>query len=351
MRGGGAEKVTLLLANEFVRKGQNVDLILLKAEGEFLTELDSRINVINLNTTQLLTALVKLIGYLQFTRPDVLLVLMWPLTIIGIIAYKLAKLNGKVITSEHTTFSKSPLYNSKFKSLIFKISLKLIYPLADNRLAVSNGVADDIAREGWLNRNSIKVIFNPVELNPTTFTHNESQEAWKEYSGKKIVAVGSLKVEKDYPNLLKAFAMLLQQQDAHLSLVGQGKLLTSLKKITQELNIENNVSFIGFSRKASAWIESADLFVLSSLQEGLPMVLIEALAVGTPIVSTDCESGPREILEDGKYGILVPVNDPKALAEAMLKSLNESHDKDYLRQRASAFSVDKIANQYLEIFE
>lgn len=351
MRGGGAEKVTLLLANEFIRRGYDVDLVLLQAEGEFLSYLDKRINIVDLKNRKLLFAFFELLKYLKVARPNFLLALMWPLTILAIIAFKILRLSGRVVVSDHTTFSKSPLFKNNFKRWFFKISIRLFYPLADVRLAVSNGVAEDLAEQGWLKPSSIKVILNPVDVNAEKFSEEERIKAWKGFKGKKIVAVGALKGEKDYPTLLHAFALFLKKEDALLNIVGKGSLLTDLETLAKDLDIQEKVNFIGFSSKASAWMESADLLVLSSNQEGLPMVLIEALAVGTPIVSTDCKSGPKEILDNGKYGILVPVGDSVALAQAMIESLEKSHDKAFLKKRASDFSVDKIAVQYIEIFK
>lgn len=182
------------------------------------------------------------------------------------------------------------------------------------------------------------------------FTKEQNEESWQGFSGKKIVAVGALKWEKDYPTLLKAFALLLKKENAYLSIVGQGTLLSELEAIAEQLGIRKQVNFAGFSTMPSAWMASADLLVLSSSCEGFGNVIVESLDVGTAVVSTDCKSGPREILCDGKYGKLVPVGDVDALAQAMVESLNEQHDMDALKLRAAKFSVDKIAKQYLEVF-
>ena len=160
-----------------------------------------------------------------------------------------------------------------------------------------------------------------------------------------------MKKEKDYPSLLEAFSLLLKKEDAYLTILGQGDLLADLKALAVKLDIAERVSFAGFSRKPSAWIASSDLLVLSSNCEGFGNVLIEAMSVGTPVVSTDCQSGPKEILENGKYGILVPVGDVSALSKAMYKSINDKHDRDALKNRAAEFSVDKIAKQYIEAFK
>lgn len=350
LRGGGAEKVALLLANEFVQQGYAVDVILCIAQGEFLSVLDARINVVDLKSPRLRNAFFPLLRYLKAERPDVLLALMWPLTLLAVTAFKHAKLPGHVVVSDHTTFSQSPLLKKALTRYFFKYSLPLIYPLADARLAVSKGVADNLSSLGNIQRDSITVIHNPVSSDTTRFTEEQSEKAWQGFSGKKIVAVGALKWEKDYPTLLKAFALLLKKEEAYLSIIGQGALLSELKAIAEQLGIRKQVNFAGFSPTPSAWMASADLLVLSSSCEGFGNVIVEALNVETSVVSTDCKSGPREILCDGKYGKLVPVGDVDALAQAMFESLNEHHDVDTLKLRATEFSVDKIAKQYLEVF-
>lgn len=349
LRGGGAEKVALLLCNEFVQRGLNVDLVLCDAKGELLIELDTRINIVDLKSRRLRHAFFPLLRYLKAERPNALLALMWPLTLLAITAFKWAKLPGRVVVSDHTTFSQAPLLKKKSTRIFFKSSLPLIYPFADARLAVSEGVADDLSVLGHLDRESISIIYNPVSSHTEPFTENQNQEAWNGFIGKKIVAVGALKWAKDYPSLLKAFALLLQEQKAMLSIVGQGDLLPELKTLTQQLGVDTHVNFVGFSDMAYAWMASADLLVLSSHYEGFGNVLVEAMNVGTPVVSTDCKSGPREILCDGKYGKLVPVDNVDALAQAMLQALQEEHDVEALKRRAADFAVDKIAEQYLDV--
>lgn len=347
--GGGAERVAVNLANNFILKGFEVDIILCNAYGGLLSQLDKSINVIDLNAIRLRNAFSPLLHYLKVVRPDALLASMWPLTLLAVAAFKGAKLPGHVVTSDHTTFSQTPLLKNNLTRMFFKSSLPLIYPFANARLAVSEGVADDLSVLGHLNRKSISVIYNPITSHTQFFTEDQNQKAWSGFVGKKIVAVGALKWAKDYPSLLRAFALLLQKEQAMLSIVGQGALLSELETLANQLGIEKYVNFVGFSDMPYAWMESADLLVLSSHYEGFGNVVVEAMSVGTPVVSTDCKSGPREILCDGKYGKLVPVGDVNALAKAMLQSLREEHDTEALKNRAADFTVDKIAEQYLNV--
>ena len=351
LRCGGAEKVALLLANEFIQRGFNVDMVLSKAQGEFLPELSSQIRIVDLNADRIRYVFKPLLKYFKSEKPDVVLASMWPLTLLAVVAFRSAKLSGSVIVSDHTTFSQAPLMQKRSMRWFFKYSLSLIYPFANAIVAVSDGVADDLCELGGLKRIKITVIPNPVEINTDLCIEEEGYSNWKNHSGKKIIAVGALKKEKDYPLLLEAFSLLLKKEDAYLTILGQGDLLADLEALAIKLDITERVNFAGFSRKPSAWIAISDLLVLSSDCEGFGNVLIEAMSVGTPVVSTDCKSGPKEILENEKYGILVPVGDVSALAKAIYKSINDKHDRQALKNRAAEFSVDKIAKQYIEAFK
>jgi glycosyltransferase involved in cell wall biosynthesis len=163
------------------------------------------------------------------------------------------------------------------------------------------------------------------------------------------LAVGTLKVIKDYNTLLHAFALLRQRVDARLLVLGEGECRPALEAQISQLGIETSVFMPGFVKDLSPYYQHADLHVLSSTGEGLPTVLIEALEAGTPVVSTDCQSGPREILSDGKFGRLVPVGEAVALAAAMSESLAATHDTTALKARAQDFSIDKAVDQYKEL--
>ncbi|MCK4815270.1 glycosyltransferase, partial [bacterium] len=172
---------------------------------------------------------------------------------------------------------------------------------------------------------------------------------WDGITGKRILAVGSFKDQKDHESLIRAFAKLQNSLSATLVIVGEGPLRPKLEDLIAELSLEKSVKLPGFFANPYLWYRDADLFVLSSLYEGFGNVIVEALECGVPVVSTDCLSGPREILEDGKYGRLVPVGDVDALAAGMYNSLHESVDHALLEKRAKDFSVDIISSQYLNV--
>lgn len=350
LRAGGAERVAVNLANGFVQRGYAVDMVLLSATGEFLADLLPGIRVVDLKVKRLRSALFPLVRYLRQSRPVALLACMWPLTVFALLARTLSRVPTRVLVAEHTTWSRSELLARWSVGWQVRTSMHRFFPGADGIVAVSQGAADDLARFANLDRKSITVIYNPVvgDAKPPA-SAPFAPAGWWTGPHSKVLAVGTLKTIKDYATLLQAFARLRQQVDARLLILGEGECRPALEARARQLGIEASVFMPGFVRDISPYYQNADLHVLSSTGEGLPTVIIEALAVGTPVVSTDCPSGPREILRDGQFGRLVPVGDVVALATAMAESLVATHDSAALKARAQDFSIDKATDRYLEL--
>jgi len=196
----------------------------------------------------------------------------------------------------------------------------------------------------------VQVIYNPVrELTDSPADHELAQ--WMSTGDKTLIAVGALKAAKDYPTMLRAVALMRQTRDVRLLILGEGRLRTELETQVRALGLEGSVLMPGFRSDPYPYLKLADQFVLSSAWEGLPGVLVEALVAGTPIVSTDCPSGPAEILENGKYGRLVPVGDHVALAAALTEGLESRAERDLLQQRGSEFTVKRAADLYLALLD
>ena len=350
LRGGGAERVAVNLANSFAKRGYAVDMVLLSATGEFLTDLLPGIRVVNMKVGRLRNALFPLVRYFHQTRPAALLVCMWPLTVVALFARTLSRVPTRVLVAEHTTWSQSELLSRWGLGWQVRTSMHHFFPNADGIVAVSQGAADDLARFANLDRNAITVIYNPVvgDAKPP-ISAQFAPAGWWTGPHRKVLAVGTLKTIKDYATLLQAFARLRQQVDARLLILGEGDCRPTLEAQARQLGIEASVFMPGFVKDISPYYQQTDLHVLSSTGEGLPTVIIEALAVGTPVVSTDCPSGPREILCDGQFGRLVPVGDAAVLALAMADSLAATHDTAALIARAQDFSIDKAVDQYEEL--
>jgi len=345
LKGGGAERVFVNLTHYFIKKGYEVNFVLIEKQGELLDLLPSSVKIFDLKASHIFKSFLPLKQYLKDEKPDALIAVMWPLTVLATISAILANFKGVLVLSDHNTLSLSTKNLSNFKRRILKISIKFIYPLADVRLAVSDGMADDISNFTALNRSRFKVIHNPIFLQSS----NVGNLKIKKRSKYRIVNLGALSEQKNQALLIKAFSLISDKIDVELVILGEGPLRYELEKLVSDLNLKEKIQMPGFITDPSQWYEESDLFVLSSIYEGLPMVLLEALTFGLPIVSTDCKSGPREILCNGKYGKLVPVGDADALAKSMLQALQEEPDIEFLKRRAADFSVDKIAEQYLDV--
>lgn len=352
---GGAEKVLINIANELVSRGYEVDVILINAEGELIHHLDAQVKIVDFKLLNIRPSILKLTRYLKCQNPDVLIAFMWPLTIVAVLAnffagkYK----KTKIIVTEHCSWSTMPKKNYIFQS-VMKLSIRLIYPFANNLVTVSDGAKQDLIEFCKLNTSKVKIttIYNPVIgarlcINDSTPIFPD----WLDGQHKKILAVGNLKEIKDYITLIKAFKIVTYSKKVKLVILGEGECRLQLERLIKDLKLEKSCFLIGQVNNPEAFYKHADVFVLSSVGEGLPTVIIEALSHGLPIVSTDCRNGPREILADGMYGSLVPVRDVEQIAFAIINSLSVYRDKNSLIARARDFSISKAVDEYLFLLE
>lgn len=352
LHAGGAERVCVNLANELARRGFSVDLVLMQAQGALLHQVDVGVRVVDLRASRVRNSVRPLAAYMARYRPTALLANMWPLPVIALVARTLARCRTRIIGVAHTTWSRSELFAVPSTRVAIKLSMRLFYPRLDGMVGVSNGVAHDLSRISGLPRERITTIYNPIAGAPPKASPPEVlPKDWAEGGHAKVLAVGTLKAIKDFPTLLHAFARLRETRDARLLILGEGDERNRLEGLVAALGLGEFVTMPGFALDTRPYYAAADLFVLSSTGEGLPTVMVEALEQGIPVVSTDCPSGPREILEDGKYGTLVPVGDVQALANAMEGALSRKHDREALKRRAQDFHVDKAVNAYLDLFQ
>jgi len=227
---------------------------------------------------------------------------------------------------------------------------RLSYPYADGIVAISNGVADDLAESARIARERIDVIYNPAYSDDIdTLAEADCPHPWFESDDPVLLGVGGLSDQKDFATLIRAFARVREDRPVRLIILGEGDNREQLESLVRRLDLEDQVDLPGFVDNPFAYMSRASLFVLSSAWEGFGNVIVEAMACGTPIVSTDCPSGPSEILEYGKYGVLVPVGDEETMANAIRNQLDATTDTESLRERAKDFTVETIANQYLDV--
>lgn len=227
----------------------------------------------------------------------------------------------------------------------------MLYPFADAVIAVSRGVADDLRRNAALPEGLLHVIPNPVLTPKLSLLAGEmiTHPWFAKGGGPVIIGVGRLTRQKDFPTLIRAFAKVRSQRECKLVILGEGQDRPALENLAKERGIRDDVDLPGFAGNPYAYMSRSSLFVLSSVWEGSPNVLTEALALGVPSVATDCPSGPREILQDGRFGRLVTVGDPGALADAMLETLAHPPDPIGLKKAVNAYSVEASSRRYLEI--
>lgn len=351
MRSGGAERVALNLANRFSKMGINVDLVLMNACGELLPELSDGIRIVDLSAQRMRGVFLPLLRYLKARRPMALLVMMWPLTVIAISAAMFCPKSLRVVVSDHNALSRSTASTNGLRRWLLKHSIRWLYPKAAAVVVVSQGVADDMVQLTGLQTDSITKIYNPVSRGalPAPLSTNDTVGGWRHPGHKHVITVGTLKPQKDHNTLLMAFSKLRKNIPAKLLILGDGPLRSFVLSRAEQLGISDDVFLHGFVRDPYPFYLASDLFVLSSAYEGFGNVLVEALECGLSVVSTDCIAGPREILADGKFGQLVPVNDPESLASAMEAALSEPVDKEALKSRARHFSIERSADQYLKL--
>lgn len=230
---------------------------------------------------------------------------------------------------------------------MLRLSLKFLYPRADALVGVSHGVAKNVAEISGLDDARVQTIYNPTPRPPRTdFPADQTDALWLGHKGPRIIAVGRFKAQKNHSLLLRAFAKMQPQSNARLALLGEGELEADLKAEIATLGLQGHVILPGFVVDPSAYYASADIFALSSDYEGFGNVLVEAMHFGLSVVSTDCNSGPAEILCDGQYGRLVPVGDADALAQALLHAIAQPAEAQVIQNRARDFSVENATNAY-----
>lgn len=348
--GGGAEQVMVTLANGFAARGLAVDLVLAKAEGPYLDDVAPSVGVMDLNARRVLASLPGLVRYLRRERPCVMLSAMSHANVIALVARRLAATGTRVVVSERAHLSAVLEAAPSRLGRLMPWFMRRTYPWADGVVAVSAGVADDLARAIAQPRESIDVVYNPVVTEETLSRANAPLDhPWFAPGEPPVVlGVGRLTAQKDFGVLLRAFANVRKMRPARLVILGEGDLRPQIEILIEALGIGADVALPGFQANPLAYMRRAALFVLSSRFEGLPNVLIQAMACGTPVVSTDCPSGPAEILEDGKWGRLVSVGDVEALADAMLATLAEAHHPD-VAHRARDFGVEQAVDGYLRV--
>lgn len=352
LRGGGAERAMVGLANGFVRYGYKVDLVLADANGIFKKEVSGAVRIVNLDSKRMAASVFKLARYLRHSRPDVLLSAMTHVNLTAIWARYVARVSTRLVISERSTFSQAlkGLRGRRAMAWLVPQLVRFFYPSADAVVSVSMGVQEDLLHHVSLPSSVTHVVYNPVV--DDGFPQRAAQlieHSWFAVGAPPVVlAAGRFTEAKNFPLLLKAFARVRSTRTCRLMILGEGQLRHALENQVRDLGLGTDVLLPGFVDNPLPYMRQASLFVLSSSWEGLPAVLIQAMACGCRVVSTDCPSGPREILEGGLWGELVPLWDEVALAEAIERSMDNDAPPD-VRVRASFFNEPRSVGAYLNI--
>ena len=404
MRGGGAGNACLTLVRELLAKQYRVDLVLLQFHGKRLSEIPHDINLFVLDrkfetrqsmekcsipyrkirrikrpsgfkdcvntTTRFLISLphsftfyahpklrqlfwtASLAEYMRMEQPSLIIPFLFHSKIVSLLARRFSSCKIPIICSFRNTVGLGEERDDKVKKKI--VYLKHLLPDTEKIHAVSQGVADSIVNHIPAVRNKVVPILNPIRHNVTSLSTQSISHKWLSSESRSesntfpniILAAGRLAEQKNFLMLIRAFAEVRSQLNVRLILLGEGPQREQICDLINSLNIEEYVSMPGWVDNPYSFMAKADLFVLSSSWEGCPNVLLEALACGCPVVSTDCPSGPSEILEHGRWGRLVPVNDQTALAEAIIATLKDDRNQDALRQRAVQFSPENMIEKF-----
>ncbi len=387
LEGGGAERSMLNLVRAFLERGREVDLAVCRLKGAYVDQVPQQARLVVLEAAgrprSRLSALFSNLGwpgpvlravvlpgksapeieyiaslkrYLRDRRPDVLLSALTYANLAALWARNSVDPALPVVVSERialTQHCESPSCRGKLRWRHLPALVRQNYPSADAIVAVSNQVAEDLVTITGLPRRAVKTIYNPVV--DDSLRSQAAELASHPWFGPDeppvLIGVGRLAEQKDFSTLIRAFARVHSTRSVRLIILGEGKQRSLLQDLVVQLNVQADVAMPGFVDNPFQYMAHAAMLVQSSEYEGLPGVLIQALACGCPVVSTNCPGGAAEILENGRYGSLVPVGDDKALADAIEKVLDSPPDQAVLLERAEQFTVDAASDIYLELLD
>lgn len=357
--GGGAERTVVNIINHMDKNKFDITLVLIASyknnenQHDYIDFVNSEINIKFLNTNlskfSIFKIIFKLNKVIKLENPDLLFSTTLNANIILLITTMLNKNKRPTIVRETTNRT------SLKTNIIWKIITKYLYNKANSIIALSIGVKNDLIENFKVNKKNINVIYNPIDIDYINKVKNQDiQHLDFRDTHKNIIAVGRLIKAKDFPTLLKAFKEIDNQINSRLLILGKGPEENELKLITEKLNIKNKVLFMGFQNNPYKYINASDLFILSSTREGFAHVIVEAMSLGVPVISTNCPSGPKEIILNNKYGRLVEVGNYKKIADETIRLFESPDEYSKLSSlgqiRAYDFEAEKIVNEYQELF-
>jgi glycosyltransferase involved in cell wall biosynthesis len=355
LSGGGVERQSLIIAEEFRRQGVDVTLLLHRLRGQLLDQVPAGIRIVDMNSSRTLTDIPRLVRFLRTEQPDILLSNGDLNNVAALLAKGMSFGSTKLVICQHNPISANFVACENWMYRYVGLFYRMLSPFLSQAVAVSEGVAGELGAIAGLRKERILTINNPV----VGLDFKERSEApidhpWFQDRDRPIfVTAGRLVPQKDHDTMLRALAIHRKQFDSRLIVLGVGPLQTALRDLAVRLDIAKSVDFVGFQANSLPFLRQADAFLLSSRCEGFGNVIVEALGCGTPVISSRCEHGPTEILDNGRYGMLVQPRDPVALAAAMdqVQTLRERFPIGMLRRRAADFSYAACTSQYMTMFK
>lgn len=349
---GGVERMVANLCAEFAQQ-VGVDLLAIKADGGHASRIPPTVNLMHLKARHSWTSIGEIAAYLRHARPDALLVAKDRAGRAALRAKARAGVDTPVYIRLGTNLSAALERKDALSRWLRVLPMRRLYPRAAGVIAVSEGVRQDTLKITGLPPQRVHVIRNPVITSALAPQAAEPvPHAWlRDKTLPVVMGMGRLTRQKDFPTLIRAFAQLQPACPSRLILLGEGKDRAELEALAAQLDVAPRVLFAGFQKNPYAWLSRADLFVLSSAWEGSPNALTEALALGIPSVSTDCRSGPVEILDNGRFGPLVDVGDAGAMARAMCAVLQAPPAAASLQAAVAEYHAQTSAQRYLGLMQ
>lgn len=351
---GGAEKATISIADYLQKQGYGVDFLIFDDERADTFRIKNKhINVFCTEKKRASQNIFSIKQYIKNINPDIIFSVQSHTNIIVILSKIISrKSKAKYILTEHTTMSIAYAQSNNFKDHLVPVLAKFFYPFADMIVAVSKGIASDLRKIVDIPDNKIQVIYNPINLKSIDqLSLKKSEISFNKKDVYSVVSMGRLVPSKNHLLLLKAFNLAKTNVNTRLILLGDGQERENLENFIKTNNLNDEIILLGYVSNPYSIMRKADLFVLSSNYEGFPVSILEALACGVPVVSTNCPNGPAEILDENKFGRLVPINNVQVLAYTIIEELRKKHDKNQLRKRALEYSIEKIGKQYIQLID
>jgi glycosyltransferase involved in cell wall biosynthesis len=353
LAGGGVERQSLIIAEELRRHGVDVTLVLHRLRGQLLDQVPDGLRIVDLNSSRTLLDIPRLVRFLRSEKPDILLSNLDLNNIAALVAKGISLSNTKVVICQHNPISSNFVVCENWLYRWVGLSYRVLSPLISRAVAVSGGVATELGLAG-LPDDRILTINNPV-VGPDFDTRSQEfgDHPWFHQPDRPVfLTAGRLVAQKDHATMIRALALHRRRFDSRLIILGTGPLDDRLAAMVAQFGLSGSVDFLGFRSNALPFFRQADAFLLSSRCEGFGNVIVEALGCGTPVIATRCEHGPAEILDNGRYGVLVEPRNPQALADAMdeVATLRDRFPAEMLRQRAGEFSYAACASRYMAIF-